>query len=58
MPWRHVTVLLDRLDDTAERDRYALHAVATYTYDQLPDDIRQALPPADSIARAIEASGK
>lgn len=29
-------------------------AVATYTYDQLPDDIRQALPSADSIERAID----
>ena len=29
-------------------------AVATYTYDQLPDDVRQALPPADSITRAID----
>lgn len=29
-------------------------AVATYTYDQLPADIRGALPPADSIARAVE----
>ena len=29
-------------------------AVATYTYDQLPDDVRKALPPADSITRAID----
>lgn len=29
-------------------------AVATYTYDQLPEDVRQALPPADSITRAID----
>lgn len=30
-------------------------AVATYTYDQLPDDIRNTLPPADSITRAVDA---
>ncbi|PFG65714.1 LOW QUALITY PROTEIN: putative nuclease of restriction endonuclease-like (RecB) superfamily [Propionibacteriaceae bacterium ES.041] len=29
-------------------------AVATYTYDQLPDDVREVLPPEDSITRAIE----
>ncbi|OYO01961.1 PDDEXK nuclease domain-containing protein [Enemella evansiae] len=29
-------------------------AVATYTYDQLPDDVREVLPPEESITRAIE----
>ena len=31
-------------------------AVATYTYDQLTDDVRQALPPADSITRASDTT--
>lgn len=31
-------------------------AVATYAYDQLPDDIRNALPPAASISLAIDTT--